>query len=143
MLVKHHSEEGNYVLQDLITQEVRDYHVSRLRPYLYDERTLTPLSVAVTDTLDEFVIEKVIRMRGDPRGKRTDLSFLVRWAGSLGEEDDTWEPWPYCKDSEAVQSYMRQHPNKRVSKLAKPIIAVEQPVNNDANESDTSDDDEP
>jgi len=120
MLVKGHNTEGIYALQDIVTGEVHDYHMSLLRPFLFDERTGTPLQAAVSDTLDEFVAEQVIRMRGNTRKKRTDLQFLIRWAG-YGEADDTWEPWEYCKDSHAVQSFLRNHPEKRVQRLAKPI----------------------
>ena len=122
MLVKSHNTEGIYVLQDLVSAEVHNYHMSLLRPFLWDERTLTPLQAAVADSLDEFVAEKVLRMRGNTRGKRTDLQFLIRWAG-YGEADDTWEPWEYCKDSEAVQRFLREHPERRMQKLAKPIVA--------------------
>jgi hypothetical protein len=139
MLVKFHTSEGNYVLQDLVSQEVRDYHVSRLRTFLYDERTLTPMQVAVTDTLDEFVAERVIDMRGDSRNSRTNLSFLIRWAG-YGPADDTWEPWSMCKDSVAVQNHLRDHKLPRIRRLAKPIDTEMEEFHPDENESDHSDD---
>ena len=67
MRVLSHNEEGIYVLRDLVTQAVADYHVSRLRPFLYDERTLLPLQAAVTDSLDEFIPESVQGMKGHSR----------------------------------------------------------------------------
>ena len=140
MLVKNHTEEGNYVLQDLVSQEVRDYHVSKLRAFLYDERTLTPLQIAVTDTLDEFVAEQVIDMRGDSRTSRKDLSFLIRWAG-YGPSDDTWEPWSMCKDSTAVQNHLREHKLPRIRRLAKPIVIVNELDHGEDEDSDKSDDD--
>ena len=139
MLVKFHTSEGNYVLQDLVSQEVRDYHVSRLRTFLYDERTLTPMQVAVTDTLDEFVAERVIDMRGDSRNSRTNLSFLIRWAG-YGPSDDTWEPWSMCKDSVAVQNHLRDHKLPRIRRLAKPIDTEIEEFHHGDDESDNSDD---
>jgi hypothetical protein len=121
MLVKHHnSTTGIYVLQDLVTEDCLDYHVSQLRQFLHDERTLTPLQARLTDSLDEFVVEKVIEMKGDIRKSRKDLSFLVRWAG-YHEFDDTWEPWAHCQGTLAVQAYLRAHPNKRVQRLATPL----------------------
>ena len=139
MLVKFHTSEGNYVLQDLVSQEVRDYHVSRLRTFLYDERTLTPMQVAVTDTLDEFVAEQVIDMRGDSRNSRKNLSFLIRWAG-YGPSDDTWEPWSMCKDSVAVQNHLRDHKLPRIRRLAKPIDTEMEEFHDEDDESDNSDD---
>ena len=117
-LVKsHNTSSGMYVLQDLVTQKLTEYHNTRLRKFEYDERTLTPLQVAVTDFPDEFIVEECLNMRGDTREK-TKLEFNIRWAG-YGPEDDTWEPWEYVRDSEAVQTYLFKHPHPRVRKLAK------------------------
>ena len=88
-VMRHNPENGMYWLQNLVTQVVSEYHVSRLRPFLYDERTLTPLQVATADTLDEFIVEKVLTMEGDPHKPRKFLRFRIRWAG-YGPEDDTW-----------------------------------------------------
>ena len=124
LLVKHHNKEGIYALQDLITSQVVDYHVSRLRPFLYDERTCTPIQAAASDELGEFLAESVVRMRGDSRKSRRHLEFLIRWAG-YGPEDDTWEPWDTARDTYAVQKFLREHPEKRVQRLAKPLIPDE------------------
>jgi len=140
MLVKGHNKEGIYVLQDIVTEEVHNYHMSQLRPFLLDERNGPPLRTAVTDTLDEFVAEKVIRMRGDTRGSRKNLVFRIRWAG-YGEADDTWEPWEHCKDSSAVQKFLRAHPEKRVQRLSKPVEAAEVQDTRNASDSDISDED--
>jgi hypothetical protein len=121
MMVKsHNTTTGIYALQDLVTSDIAEYHMSQLRPFLYDERTCTPLQAAVADTLDEFVAESVLRMRGDPRKTRKNLEFRIRWAG-YPQEDDTWEPWEHCKDSQAVQAYLREHKNPRLRRLAKPL----------------------
>ena len=87
-----------------------------LRPFLYDERTLTPLQVATADTLDEFIVEKVLSMEGDPHKPRKFLRFRIRWAG-YGPDDDTWEPWENVKDSDAVQLFLIQQSNKRVRRM--------------------------
>jgi hypothetical protein len=118
MRVVSHNSEGIDVLRDIITQAVADYHVSRLRPFLYDERTLLPLQVAVTDSLDEFVAEAVVARRGGVHRPRTLLSFKIRWAG-YGPDDDTWESWDNCRDSFAVQNFLSTHRNATVRRFAK------------------------
>ena len=87
-----------------------------MTPFLYDERTLEPAHVAATDTFDEYVIEKVLEMVGDPTKRRTDLQFRVRWAG-YGEEDDTLVAWKDCRTATAVQKFLHSHPSKRVRDL--------------------------
>ena len=116
MLVIRKLPNGMYTLRDLITMEPKDFHVSKLTPFLYDERTLEPAHVAAKDTFDEFVIEKVIDMVGDPTQSRKNLQFLVRWAG-YGPEDDTLVDWKDCRTATAVQTYLYNHPNKRVRNL--------------------------
>ena len=118
LLVKSHNKEGMYILQDLVTQKLTEYHMSRLRPFEYDNKTLTPLQAAVTDSPDEFIVQECLNMRGDPRDKRTLLEFKIRWAG-YSPEDDTWEPWEFVRDNDAVQLFLYKHPNPRVRKLAK------------------------
>jgi hypothetical protein len=119
------------VLQDIVTGNCLDYHVDKLRPFLFDERTQTPLQVALTDTLDEFVVEKVISMTGNTRQSRKHLQFRIRWSG-YGEADDTIESWDNVKDSFAVQAFLRAHPEKRIQRLAKPIETPDQDVKDDS-----------
>ena len=116
MLVKSHDEFGMYTLQDIVTQRLAKYHVSKLRQYLYDERTATPLEVAVTDIPDEFIVGECLGMKGDIRGPKSNLVFRIRWAG-YGPEDDTDEPWKHVKDNDTVLTYLYNHPNKRVRRL--------------------------
>jgi len=84
-----------------------------MRPFLYDERTLPPAQVAATDSFDEFVIEKVLEIRGNPRKAKDQLAFKVRWAGYT-ESDDTWISWKNGRDNTAVQLFLHNHPNERI-----------------------------
>lgn len=102
-----------------MTQRVAVHHVSNLCPFLYDEGTLlTPLQVADIDTLDEFVIYHVVEMRSNTHGVRSALEFKVRWAG-YDSSEDTWEPWKFCSNTDAVQMFLKNHNNKRIRRLAK------------------------
>jgi hypothetical protein len=110
-------EKNTYHVQNLINQVVTSHNVTNLRPFLYDERTLTPLQTATADTLDEFIVEKVLEMRGDPRSQlRKTLQFKVRWAG-YGPEDDTWEPWEFVKNNDQLQEFLHNNPDKRIRRL--------------------------
>ena len=104
-------------LQELNSLETREYHVAHMRPFIHDERCIDPLKVAVADSLDEFVVERVIDIRGDV-SKRSTLEFKIRWAG-YDATDDTWESWKDCRDVIAVQKFLVSHPDKKVQRLAK------------------------
>ena len=72
----------------------------------------------MTDTFDEFVVEKVLDMQGDPRKSKKNLKFKVRWAG-YGPQDDTWEPWDFVKDNDQLQLFLHNHHNKYARNLGK------------------------
>jgi len=116
LLVVKKLTESMYTLRDLLTMRPKDFHVSTMRPYLYDERTLLPAQVAATDSFDEFIIEKVVAMRGNLRGPKGNLSFKVRWAG-YSEEDDTWVSWKDGRTNTAVQLFLHNSENPRIRKL--------------------------
>jgi hypothetical protein len=119
LLVKTINEmTGMYTVQNLVTSTTTEYHMSRLRPFLYDERTKTPLQVAVTDSTDEFIVERILDMKGNVRKSRKYLTFKVRWAG-YQPHDDTWEKWDYVRDSDQLQLFLSNHDNHRVRSLMK------------------------
>ena len=114
--VRGHDDQGNYALQDLVTQRIHNYHVSKLRHFQFDPATMDPVNIAVTDMPDEFVVQECLAMQGRPTGPKAQLSFKIRWAG-YGPEDDTWEPWSYVRDNDAVLTYLSHHPNPKVRRL--------------------------
>jgi hypothetical protein len=82
----------DYTVQDLINRKTRVVHLRRLRPFYYDPEFVDPEKVAMKEK-GEFVVEKILEVRGDRKGKRKDLEFLVKWKGYNDPEDNTWEPW--------------------------------------------------
>jgi len=112
-LVHKKLNEGMYTLRDLITMRPKDFHVSHLTPFRHDERTLQPIYVATTDMFDEFVVERVLEMRGR---RKSDISFKVRWAG-YGEADDTWISWKDGRNTTAVQTFLHGHADPYIRRL--------------------------
>ena len=94
-----------FALHDLITMKPKEYHVSTLSKFRYDERTPQPYSVAATDSFDQFIIERVIEMKGRPRGSKSQIYFKIRWAG-LSEAEDTWLSWKDGFRTTAVQNFL-------------------------------------
>jgi len=94
-----------YQCQHLTTLKINTVHISRLKPYLED-MVLSNEQVASNDSIDDFVIEKIIDhvlLGAD------DCDFRVRWEGYT-EEDDLWIPWKELKDTAPMTVYLQKHP---------------------------------
>jgi hypothetical protein len=72
--------DSRYLLYDLITHKEKIYHVSDMKPFLYDPSVTFSLDVARRDYM-EFFVESIVDHRGNVK-KKTELEFLVSWLGS-------------------------------------------------------------
>ena len=108
-------DKSKYTLRDLITNKVKDHHVKRLSPFEYDPTRYDPLRVALRDTGDLFVVERVSKFRGNPRGRKSQLEFLVHW---VGYEDTSWEPWGNLRNNIVLQEFLRTHKSQQLRNLA-------------------------
>ncbi len=86
-------EDNTYRVQHLAHDNVMEFHVTELQPFVYDPARTDPFQVALGDN-QEFVVEQVIRheLRDNPHGhKRKHLYLLIKWEG-FDETYDSWEP---------------------------------------------------
>ena len=95
-----------YSCQNLVTDEIEDYHVTRLREFRYDERYVDPRDIALRDR-DEFYVEKVLAYHGDD-GRLKTLAFHVKWRGFDGSFN-SWEPWKNLRETEMLHRYLVLH----------------------------------
>ena len=77
------------MLQNLVTGNTDEYHISRLRPF-YCENEYTPKQTANRDN-QEWDVDFIVDHAGDKSSRKT-LQLSVRWVG-YGETDDTWQPY--------------------------------------------------
>ena len=96
-----------YTLLDLVTNKLQDYHVSRLHPFYFDEAHVDPVQVANKDQ-QMVVVESILDIRGNPRGPRKDISFLVHWRGH-DTRDDSWVSYKDLRHNEILHDYLRVH----------------------------------
>ena len=88
--------------QNLVTDEIEDYHVTRLREFRYDERYVDPRDIALRDR-DEFYFEKILAHHGDI-GRLKTLAFHVKWRG-FDESFNSWEPWKNLRETIVTSSF--------------------------------------
>ena len=104
------SNGGKYVLQNIVTDDLGEYHVSRLRPFFYDHDDV-PRHTANRDT-QQWDVDAIIDHAGDPN-HRKELFFRVRWLGH-DESSDTWEPFTNLRHNIKWHDYLRAHKLKRL-----------------------------
>ena len=97
---------SKYTVRNLITHKTDDVHVTRLKPFDYDETRTDPREEAMHDER-EFEIDHVRAHRGD-RNDKTNMTFLVRWTG-FSESEDSWEPWENLRNTDALHQYLRDN----------------------------------
>ena len=92
-----------YTCQNLVTEELEDYHVTRLREFRHDERFVDPRDIALRDK-EEYYVEKILAHRGDI-GRLKTLAFHVKWRG-FDESFNSWEPWKNLRETEMLHRYL-------------------------------------
>ena len=102
--------DGKYTLQNLVTLELGEYHVSRLRPFYYKGEDV-PRQTANRDT-QQWDVDSIIDHAGN-LNRRKELKFRVRWLG-YDETFDTWEPYSHLRHNAKLHDYLRTNKLKRL-----------------------------
>ena len=76
-----------YTVQNLVSSKLEDYHVTNLRPFLYDPNETDPREVA-NQILGLVDVEAIIKHKGS-KFKRNKLQFLIKWKG-FDEKHNQW-----------------------------------------------------
>ena len=67
---------SRYTLLDRITGKEMDFHVSDMKPFVFDSAVVDPMDVARRDYMEYFV-NKILQHRGNPK-KSSSMKFEVR-----------------------------------------------------------------
>ena len=94
---------SRFILYDLISHVEKEYHVSDIRPFLFDPLRTDPLDVARHDYM-EFFVESILEHRGDIQ-RKTSLEFLVKWLG-YSDEHNSWNSYANLRDTDKLHEYL-------------------------------------
>ena len=106
MLVVERQDDSVYRCQDLTNQKIRSYHVERLKPYRVADGQ-DPVVVATMDD-DEWQVSAIVDHKLPSSDAKT-WEFRVHWAG-FGDEDDSWQSYEDVRGCEALEAYLKAHP---------------------------------
>ena len=96
---------SKYVLLDLLTGEEKVFHVSDMKPFVFDPAVVDPLDIARRDHM-EYFIDKILDHRGNIK-KRSSLEFHVSWLG-YAQESNNWERYKNLRNSEPLHTYLAE-----------------------------------
>ena len=91
-------DKSKYLLEDLISLKKKNYHIKRLTPFNLDISKYNPTKVALRDSGDTFIVEKISEMDGNPKGSKYQLFFKVHW---IDIDIPTWEPWKSLRNNKS------------------------------------------
>ena len=97
---------STYTVENLVNNKLEDYHISSLTKFEYDVNEVDPRLIANRDS-QMWDVEAVIAHRGDPKGSKRQLFFLIKWVG-FDASQNTWEPWENVRDTAALQAYLTE-----------------------------------
>jgi transposase InsO family protein len=93
-----------YTVRNLVTNKLEDYHITNLRPFLYDPEMTDPREVANADQGVMDVIEVTDHKYNTKYPNRYSLyTFKVHWADGT----ESWEPWSAVRRNEVLHDYLK------------------------------------
>lgn len=95
--------KSNYTLQDLVTNRTQNIHISKLRPFVFDEQHHDPRVIANKDR-QVWDVEAILGHTGN-RQKKSEMQFKVHWLGYTAD-DFTIASWKDLSTNEVLHRYL-------------------------------------
>lgn len=104
------AQGDEYRLRDITVDKEYRVHISRIKPFYYDELKVDPFEIAAKD-LDEETVEKIVDHTTHRLKSR--MEFKVRWLG-YDERHDLWLPWNQLRDNTLLHKYLFENGMKKL-----------------------------
>ena len=88
-----------------MTGKEKDFHVSDMKPFVFDSAVVDLLDVARRDYMEYFV-DKILQHRGNPK-KSSSMEFEVSWLNYPPES--TWEPYKNLRQCGPLHVYFGEN----------------------------------
>ena len=92
-----------YTVQNLISSQLEDYHVTNLRPFIFDPNDTDPREIA-NKVLGLVDVETIIKHKGHKLRKK-QMKFLVKWKG-FSDKHNQWLDWKDVRDLAVLHTYL-------------------------------------
>jgi hypothetical protein len=104
--VVNYSNNNTYTVQNLVTSQIEDFHITNLRPFHFDENEIDPREIA-NKVLGLVDVESILKHKGNKNRKR-QMTFLVHWKG-FDTKHDQWLPWKDVKNLAVLHDYLKKN----------------------------------
>ena len=95
-----------YFVRNLVTNKLKDYHITNLRPFIYDPNFTYPREVANADQRVMDIVRVTEHKFNAKYPNRYALyTFKVYWA----DGSDSWEPWSSVRRNEVLHEYLKMN----------------------------------
>jgi len=113
--------KNTYSLQNLVNNQVKDFHITQLKAFNYDEMETDPADVARREA-QEFTVDQILQHRGGhPKNSKATFEVLVKWAGYT-DEYNSWEGWEQMKNNDIFNRYLYEN---RMRSVLTPVQKAE------------------
>ena len=107
-------KKSEYTLLDITTNDTSRVHISRIKPFYFDESLHDPYEIAQKDR-DEEVVECILRHYPeiDKSTNKSTLDFEVKWLNQ-DSSNNRWLPWRELSNNSLLHKYLLDKGFKRL-----------------------------
>ena len=89
-----------------MTGKEMDFHMSDMKPFVFDSAVVDPMDVARRDYMDYFV-DKILQHRGNSK-KSSSMKFEVSWLNYTPDRY-TWETYKNLRQRGSLHVYLAEN----------------------------------